>query len=88
MSHIDRKSLNQLRLDRIAGLSHVQLGAVYLHKKTGAHYICHDVSFREADMELMVTYAPLSEAGVHFNRPLSEWVERYEVFKHGGWTMR
>lgn len=85
---MEKKTLNELRLARIAGLSHVQLGAVYIHGKSGSHYICHDVVFRESDMELMVTYAPLSEPGVHFSRPLSEWVEKYKRFVHGGWRMR
>jgi hypothetical protein len=71
-------SEDQLRLDRLVVLSHVQLGAVYRHSPSGKHYVAKDVAMSEKDMEPVVIYSPLTAAGVVWTRPFKEWQEKFK----------
>jgi hypothetical protein len=78
----ERKSEHELKLERLRYLSHVQLGAVYRHKKSGKHYIPKEVGMSETNLEPVVVYSPLTEAGAVWVRPFSEWQEKFEKLKH------
>ena len=69
--------LKALKRKNMAALSHVQLGALYQHKKSSKYYIAKLVSLREEDLEPLVTYSPLSHNDVAFTRPLEEFKERF-----------
>lgn len=75
----ERISLDQLKLDRLVCLSHVQLGAVYRHSGTGHHYVPKDVAMSEKDMEPVVVYSPLKAPGVVWTRPFKEWQEKFKA---------
>jgi hypothetical protein len=74
----ERKSLAELKELRLTHLSHVQLGAVYKHKKSGAYYVPKDVVLNESDLEVHVVYSPMTTNSVVFSRPFNEWHNGYE----------
>lgn len=51
-------------------------GSQWKHVKSGNLYTINAVAYQEADMSLVVVYAP-HDAGVMFTRPLTEFVERF-----------
>jgi hypothetical protein len=78
MAETERKSLDQLKLDRLVAFKYVQLGCVYRHSG-GDHYVPKDIAYRESDMTLEVVYGPLKEPSVSFTRPLEEWKAKFKA---------
>jgi hypothetical protein len=52
---------------------------VWRHKVSGDRYVQIDVAFREADMVVHVNYCPEFDFRVKFSRPISEWLEKFEI---------
>lgn len=73
----ERKSMEELAALRHRALSRVVLYGNYRHHKSGGYYCVTDVVLKEAGLIPQVCYAPLTNAGVVFSRPLSEFVTKF-----------
>ena len=74
----ERKSIKEIA-DMIYG-SGVVVGDDYIHNKTGDRYIAITVSVMEADLSLVVVYAPTDHNlgySVTFVRPVAEFLEKF-----------
>ena len=55
--------------------------SLWRHRVKGDVYVVRDNSFREHDMIVTVTYHPVGEPNVRFNRALVEFIERFELLE-------